>query len=217
MVEAKASPRASKLGRAIGWGMVWLVGLMGLGGAIILVSQTAAVAVAAFDATAARQRSGLLRRTTTETADYLVSPANIDSANTDVQRLVASRVVPGAVLAIGDSDRIVETAGYGRVGWKVTDDKVSPDSTIYDLASLTKAIATTSAVFLLAQDGRISLDDPVQRWLPEFQGRWKERVTWRQLLTHRPRCPGDAMARPVCVRSFDAGGQRERGFTLKLP
>jgi CubicO group peptidase (beta-lactamase class C family) len=86
-------------------------------------------------------------------------------------------------------------AGYGRVGWRATDEPVSADSTVYDLASLTKAIATTSAVLLLAQDGRISLDDPVQRWLPEFQGKWKERVTWRQLLTHTSGLPPAAKLR----------------------
>jgi CubicO group peptidase (beta-lactamase class C family) len=186
---------ASKLSRVTGWAMVWLVGMLGLGGAILLVYQTALVATTAFDLTKVRQalRSG--HRTPAETADYLVSPESIDSATTDVWRAVSSRVVPGAVLAIGDSDRILETAGYGRVGWKTTDEKVSPDSTIYDLASLTKAVATTSAVLLLAQDGRIALDDPVQRWLPEFEGRWKDRVTWRQLLTHTSGLPPAAKLR----------------------
>ena len=122
-------------------------------------------------------------------SDYVISPANIDSANTDVQRAVAERDIPGATLAIGNRGRILETRGYGRVGWKETDEPASPDSTAYDLASLTKAVATTTATLLLVQDGRIKLDDPVQRWLPEFQGKWKERVTWRHLLTHTSGLP----------------------------
>jgi CubicO group peptidase (beta-lactamase class C family) len=172
-----------------------LVAALALGGAVMLVVETAAVAAPAFDLTRARQHFGVARRTVTENADYLVSPQNIDSATTDVERSVAQRVVPGAVIAIGDSGRILETVGYGRVGWRITDGKVSPDSTIYDLASLTKAVATTSAVLLLAQDGRISLDEPIQRWLPEFQGRWKDRVTWRQLLTHTSGLPPAARLR----------------------
>lgn len=122
-------------------------------------------------------------------SDYVVSPESIDSANADLERAVAARQIPGATLAIGNRARIIETRGYGRVGWKATDEPASPDSTSYDLASLTKAVATTTATLLLVQDGRIKLDDPVQRWLPEFQGRWKERVTWRHLLTHTSGLP----------------------------
>ena len=121
--------------------------------------------------------------------DYVVSPTSIDSAKIDVQRAVANGVVPGAVLAIGERGRILEMTGYGHVGRKFTDEPVSPDSTSYDLASLTKAVATTTATLLLVQDGRIKLDDPVQRWLPEFKGRWKDRVTWRHLLTHTSGLP----------------------------
>ena len=106
-----------------------------------------------------------------------------------------TRVVPGAALAIGDRTRIVELAGYGRVGWLASDEAVSPDSTLYDLASLTKAVGTTSATLLLVQDGRIRLDDPVKPWLPEFAGRWKERVTWRHLLTHTAGLPAGAKVR----------------------
>ncbi len=152
--------------------------LIGLGGVVVLV-----VAIVILrdhhERSAARRVSGR----------YLVAPDNIDSATSDLRRAVSERVIPGAVLAIGERGRIVETAGFGRVGWNDTDDPVSPDSTVYDLASLTKAVATTPAVLLLVQDGRITLDEPVQKWLPEFEGRWKERVTWRHLLTHTSGLP----------------------------
>jgi CubicO group peptidase (beta-lactamase class C family) len=119
----------------------------------------------------------------------LLSPEHIDSATAELRRAVTDRVVPGAALAIGGHGRIAELAGFGRVGWKPTDAAVSADSTIYDLASLTKAVATTSAVLLLVQDGRIALDDPVKRWLPEFKEPGKEYVTWRHLLTHTSGLP----------------------------
>jgi CubicO group peptidase (beta-lactamase class C family) len=195
MGQTNESPGASKLSRAAGWAMVGLIGLLSLGGAFVLVYETVRTAADAFHVTVIRHNLGLTRGRAFETSDYLVSPENIDSANSDVQRLVANRVVPGAVVTIGDSERIVSSMGYGRVGWRSTDEVASPDSTIYDLASLTKAVATTSAVLLLAQDGKISLDDPVQRWLPEFQGRWKDRVTWRHLLTHTSGLPPAARLR----------------------
>jgi CubicO group peptidase (beta-lactamase class C family) len=56
--------------------------------------------------------------------------------------------------------------------------------TIFDLASLTKVMATTTAVMLLAEDGALALDDPVAKYLPIFAERGKEAVTLRHLLTH---------------------------------
>jgi hypothetical protein len=114
------------------------------------------------------------------------------------QRTAACRVRSSRArcrAAIGDRASSVELVGYGRIGWSENDEAVSPDSTRYDLASLTKAVATTSATLLLVQDGRIRLDDPVQRWLPEFKGRWTERVTWRHLLTHTAGLPVGAKVR----------------------
>jgi CubicO group peptidase (beta-lactamase class C family) len=67
--------------------------------------------------------------------------------------------------------------------------RVDPDNTLYDLASLTKVIATTTAVMLLVEDGRMELDAPVDRYLPEFTGGSKSRVTVRHLLTHTSGLP----------------------------
>ena len=61
--------------------------------------------------------------------------------------------------------------------------EVRPD-TIYDLASLTKVIATTTAAMILVDEGRLDLDKPVASFLPGFHGGAKDRVTVRQLLTH---------------------------------
>ena len=56
--------------------------------------------------------------------------------------------------------------------------------TIFDLASLTKPIATATAVLWLVHDGRVGLDDPVVKFLPAFGERGKEGITIRHLLTH---------------------------------
>jgi CubicO group peptidase (beta-lactamase class C family) len=162
------------------WAWAWVVGLIGL---------VAAVTIVAILATKKPKASVRARSVRSPSRAFLFSPANLDSASGELQRAVSDRVVPGAALAIGARARTVELVGYGRIGWSEKDEAVSPDSTRYDLASLTKAVATTTATLLLIQDGRIRLDDPVQRWLPEFKGRWKERVTWRHLLTHTAGLP----------------------------
>ena len=118
------------------------------------------------------------------------APERTEDVDAVVREAVAKRLIPGATVVIGRGAHTIELADYGRVGWAATDAPTSADSTIYDVASLTKALATTTAVLLLVQDGKIRLDDPIQRRLKTFRGgRWKERVTWRQLLTHTSGLP----------------------------
>ncbi len=91
---------------------------------------------------------------------------------------------PGAALAIGRYSDVVLEEGMGSTGRGFDSAPVDPDETVYDLASLTKVVGTTTAVMLLVEDGRMRLDDPVQSYLPEFTGPGKERVTIRHLLLH---------------------------------
>lgn len=124
-----------------------------------------------------------------------IVPARLESAEAAVVAALEDSVSPGAALAVGIGPRIGRIRGYGRIGWRPSSPPVSPDSTLYDLASVTKAVATTTAVLLLAEDGRIDLDEPVQNWLPSFEGQLKDRVTWRHLLTHTSGLPGGAVIR----------------------
>lgn len=103
---------------------------------------------------------------------------------------IARGSFPGASLAAGRWGRVVLEEGFGRTG--AGEGMVDPDRTVYDLASLTKVVGTTTAVMLLVEDGRMSLDDPVQAYLPEFTGAGKERVTIRDLLTHTAGLPAGA-------------------------
>src|ERR1700749_4074145 len=66
---------------------------------------------------------------------------------------------------------------------------VTADRTIYDLASLTKVVGTTTALMVLFDQGKIGLDDPVQKSLPGFTGGAKDQVTVRMLLEHRSGLP----------------------------
>lgn len=97
---------------------------------------------------------------------------------------------PGASLAVGRWGHVVLEQGMGRVG--ASGGEVDPDRTVYDIASLSKVVGTTTAVMLLVEDGKMSLDDPVQAYLPEFMGINKNRVTIRHLLTHTSGLPAGA-------------------------
>ena len=91
---------------------------------------------------------------------------------------------PGAALVVGRHNAILFAKGYGRLTWSAGSRDVDPDSTIYDLASLTKVIATTTALMLLVERGQVRLDAAVDTYVPEFQAPGTEGITVRQLLTH---------------------------------
>ena len=111
---------------------------------------------------------------------------------------------PGASLAVGRWGHVVLEQGMGRVG--AGGAEVDPDRTVYDLASLSKVVGTTTAVMLLVEDGKMSLDDPAQAYLPEFTGYNKDRVTIRHLLTHTSGLPAGS----------DAGGPTPEEALLRL-
>lgn len=96
---------------------------------------------------------------------------------------IAAHQLPGAVVAIGRRDGLAFLRAYGQ---RATDPLPEPNDvdTVYDLASVTKAVATTTAVALLESRGALSFDDPVARHLPAFAANGKENITIRQLLTH---------------------------------
>jgi CubicO group peptidase (beta-lactamase class C family) len=95
---------------------------------------------------------------------------------------------PGASVVVGRRGYAVIKRGYGSLSW-AGDSPAVDEKTIYDLASLTKVIATTTAVMVLYDEGKIDLDAPVRSYVPAFSGGGKERVTVRHLLTHRSGLP----------------------------
>jgi CubicO group peptidase (beta-lactamase class C family) len=107
-----------------------------------------------------------------------------------LERAIGRRLFPGAVLVVGRSDTVLYASGFGRLEWKGSARRPDPAATLWDLASLTKVVATTSAVMTLVDRGRVDLDQPVARYLPEFgSGNDKERVTIRMLLDHTSGLP----------------------------
>lgn len=107
--------------------------------------------------------------------------AQIDEA---VHQGMQRGVYPGAVVVIGRGDSILYARGYGHFTWSRSSPVPSPDSTYWDIASITKVVGTTSAVMRLVDAGRIDLDAPVRRYLPRFSGGFKDQVTVRMLLDH---------------------------------
>lgn len=114
---------------------------------------------------------------------------------------------PGAVLVVGRSDTILYAKGYGHFTWSPRSPADDPATTLFDLASLTKVVATTTAIMLLVDRGRVALDTPVVRYLPEFDGRGTAPITVRRLLTHTSGLRGD-LPLPVLKSLPDAAAAR---------
>jgi len=106
-----------------------------------------------------------------------------------VERGIRQGVYPGAVLVIGRRDSVLYSRGFGRLTWSAKSPAPSPSRTLWDLASLTKVMATASAVMVLVDRGTVLLDAPVSRYLPRFVGEGHERVTVRMLLDHTSGLP----------------------------
>ena len=91
--------------------------------------------------------------------------------------------IPGAVLLVGHNGHIIYRKAFGSRALEPVREPMTVD-TIFDLASLTKCIATTTSVMKLVEEGRVRLNDPVATYLPQFAQNGKQDITIRGLLTH---------------------------------
>ncbi|MDB4951977.1 MAG: beta-lactamase, partial [Gemmatimonadetes bacterium] len=106
-----------------------------------------------------------------------------------VMQGVQSGVFPGASIAVIRHGMLVKLRGYGALHGEAGAPAVSAESTLYDLASLTKVAGTTAAAMALVDEGRLDLDAPVHRYLSGFRGGDRGDVTIRNLLTHTAGLP----------------------------
>jgi CubicO group peptidase (beta-lactamase class C family) len=127
------------------------------------------------------RRSMTLREAPPEAVGF--RPGALREADRIVEEAVATRAFPGGVLAVAKAGALVHLRAFGRLSYEAGAPEVGPD-TLYDLASLTKVVVTTTAVLMLTDQGRMDPDRPVSAFLPEFRGAGKERVTVRDLLAH---------------------------------
>jgi CubicO group peptidase (beta-lactamase class C family) len=108
-------------------------------------------------------------------------PARLDSI---VRAGLEQGAAPGAALAVGRFGRLVHLKGYGATDYAPGAPPVDP-TTLFDLASLTKVVATTTAAMILEEEGKLDISRTVQSYLPEFNAPDKAAITVRMLLTHR--------------------------------
>jgi uncharacterized protein YbbC (DUF1343 family)/CubicO group peptidase (beta-lactamase class C family) len=108
---------------------------------------------------------------------------NFTAVDALVQAQVNSDAITGAVLVVGHDGHIVHQKAFG---FRAVSPKREPMTmdTVFDLASLTKVVATAPSVMRMLQYGQIRLDEPVAHFIPEFGTNGKDNVTVRQLLTH---------------------------------
>ena len=124
---------------------------------------------------------------------------------------VEARAFPAAVVEVGDATRPLWSEAFGRLTFDA-DAAAAGEDTIFDLASLTKVLATTPLLMQLIERGAIGLDDPVARHLAEWKGVDRADVTIRDLLAH---CSGLPAYRPLYLR--ERGDEAFRASICALP
>ncbi|MGA8538028.1 MAG: serine hydrolase [Terriglobales bacterium] len=107
-----------------------------------------------------------------------------------VNDAIAQHQIPGAVLVIGHDGRVVYRKAYGSRAIEPRREVMALD-TVFDCASLTKVVVTTTAVMQLWEQGKLRMADPVAKYLPEFGQNGKQDITIRQLLVHYSGLPED--------------------------
>lgn len=115
-------------------------------------------------------------------AQEAVAP-NLNDLDSIIQTSIHNHEIPGAVLLVGHDGQVIYRKAFGNRSLEPKVEAMTVD-TIFDLASLTKVIATTTAVMQLEEQGRVRLNDPVVKYIPEFGQNGKGDITVRDLLTH---------------------------------
>jgi len=105
-----------------------------------------------------------------------------ESLDAAIGKAIAEDQIPGAVLLVGQQDKILHFQAYGNRALAPKQEAMTRD-TIFDAASLTKVVATTASIMKLIEEGKVRLNDPVTAYIKEFQG-GKSPITVRHLLNH---------------------------------
>jgi|tagenome__1003787_1003787.scaffolds.fasta_scaffold20963200_2 uncharacterized protein YbbC (DUF1343 family)/CubicO group peptidase (beta-lactamase class C family) len=129
-------------------------------------------------------------KTSAARSSKLAGSAQFKTLDAVIEDAIEQKQCPGAVVVVGHHGRVVYKNAYGMRSLEPTREKMTVD-TIFDLASLTKVVATTPSVLRMLELGQIRLNDPVTTYLPEFAQNGKQDVTIRELLTHYSGLPED--------------------------
>lgn len=163
----------------------------------------------ALNAAAAEPAAGRLPHGTP--ADAGLSSEKLQQIDAIVQEGLEQKKMPGCVLLVGRRDKIALLKAYGNKRLEPTAEAMTTD-TVFDLASLTKPIATATSVMILLDQGKLKLEEPVATYLPEFAAGGKEKVTVRQLLIHI-----SGLIPDNSIKDYDDGPERalQRVFALR--
>src|SRR5207245_9171833 len=104
--------------------------------------------------------------------------------NQIVKTAIEEAVAPRVAIAVGPNGHIAYMTGYGYIDWNPPCSTTVDTNTLYDLASLTKVIATTTLAMILEEAGQLDLNRTVVSYLPEFNSPEKAQIIVKQLLTH---------------------------------
>lgn len=136
---------------------------------------------------AAAPVAGALLPATPRTTSAVQRTAIRDSVQAVLLRAVADSAFPGAYAVVGSSKGIIAEFGAGKLD---ADDPTKPnDRTVWDMASMSKLVSTTSAMIQLVGSNRVVVDSPVVYYLPSWKASGTSRITVRQLLTHSSGLP----------------------------
>jgi uncharacterized protein YbbC (DUF1343 family)/CubicO group peptidase (beta-lactamase class C family) len=112
-----------------------------------------------------------------------MNPAKLAQIDDLVNADIKDKKLPGAVVLVGHKGKIVFRKAYGNRSLVPTVEPMTVD-TIFDLASLTKVVATTTSIMILVEQGKLRLSDTIGKYIPEIQDEQVKRVTIQQLMTH---------------------------------
>src|SRR5689334_16466149 len=121
-------------------------------------------------------------QSTPPASSSVFKPAKLAEIDALIEQGIADHRMPGAVLWI-EHDGVAHHKAIGLRAVEPNEEPMTED-TIFDAASLTKVMATTPAIMLLAERGALDLEAPVQKYIQEFRRDGKDGITLRQLLTH---------------------------------
>ncbi len=142
------------------------------------------VCLLAFQTVFAQSPNSTATLTTTAPSAVGMSPTHLTNIDTIVEAEIAKKQLPGAVVLVGRQGKIVWRRAYGNRAVEPQPEAMTTD-TIFDLASLTKIVATATSVMILVERGLVRLGDPVSRYIPEFAENGKRAITVEHLLIHR--------------------------------
>lgn len=113
-----------------------------------------------------------------------LSTSGLEQMDQVIAESIGKRHLPGAVVLVARKGRVAWRKAYGSRTIEPVREPMTPD-TIFDVASLTKVVATATSIMILVERGKVRLSDPVSNYIPELKGEGRERITIELLLTHR--------------------------------